>query len=453
MTQLLLTNAIILTMDERRTILENGYLLTTGDAITAVGPMAALAAHSLPPDITTLDCSGKILLPGMVNTHCHAPMVVFRGLGDDVADRLRRYMIPLENRIMDGVLSSAGAAYAFAEMMLGGVTTVCDNYSYVDENATVAAQCGMRAMLGGLERIMPSTEPDPAADASNNAYTLRMIEKWKGHPLITPMVACHAPYSVTDGQMQESHRIARAHGLMMTMHVSEMVYEQAQCHRAYGMSSIAHLDALGILDDRFLAAHCILLEEGDLDILAQRGVKVSHNIGSNLKAAKGIAPVAQMRERGITVGLGTDGAMSGNTLDILTQLPLAAKLQKTVTGDRCVFPAAEVVAMATIGGAKALGMAQDIGSLEVGKKADMIVVETDSVNMAPIYDYYSALVYSANPSNVETTIIGGRIVMHQRKLRTMDFPAVRANLLQHCDRIRLEAIKLDEALAAQSPST
>ena len=260
------------------------------------------------------------------------------------------------------------------------------------------------------------------------------------------MVACHAPYSESEAQLTACTRLAEEEGVLMTMHTAEMPYEAEACMQKYGVSSVKHLDELGVLRPGFLAAHAVLVDEDDMQLMARRGVSVSHNIGSNLKSAKGVAPVARMRQLGIPVGLGTDGAMSGNTLDVMTQLPLCAKLQKTSTHDRSAFPAKEVLSMATLEGARALGLADRIGSLEPGKLADIILLETDSANMCPIYDPYSVIVYSANPSNVETVFVNGVKVVDRRRLLTVDFKAVRREMMQHCDRIRAAADAIDRGM-------
>ena len=448
MARYLLKHATVMTMDADYTLYEDGYVLIDGAEIRAVGPCSQLAQLDDLTGFQVLDCIGKLILPGMVNTHCHAPMVVFRSLGDDVPDRLRRYMIPLENRIMNETVCETAASYAMAEMLLGGVTTVCDNYAYTQQSARAAERLHIRAVLGGPERVMPSTEPDLDQEARNLAYQKQFIQEWKGHPLVTPMAACHAPYSESAAQLKACADLAQEQDVLLTMHTAEMPYEVEQCRREHGVSPVEYLDQLGVLSPRFLAAHAILVDEKDIQLMARRGVRVSHNIGSNLKSAKGVAPVASMRQAGIPVGLGSDGAMSGNTLDILTQLPVCAKAQKTATHDRSIFPAREVLSMATLEGARALRMEEQIGSLEPGKYADLIVLETDSPNMCPIYDPYSAVVYSANPSNVESVFVHGKQVVDHRKLLTADFGQLKRELLCYCDQICAEADAIDRQLEA-----
>lgn len=443
MAQYLLKNAAILTMDSAFTLYEDGYLAVEGDAIREIGPSSQLEESRF-AGYTVLDCRGKIVTPGMINTHSHLSMMVFRSLADDVPDRLKRYLFPLERTAMTRKMAVAGANYAFAELLLGGVTTVYDAYYFEDDIAREAEKAGIRAVLS--ETVLDSPSPSAKEPYGGIPYTREFVKKWKGHPRITPAVNCHAIYTNDTAHLQECHRIARENDVIFCMHVAEMGYEQEGCLRDHGMTPVAYLDSIGVLDEKFLAAHSILLDENDLDIYARRGVKVSYNAGSNAKGAKGVAPIPAMRQRGITVSLGTDGPMSGNTIDILTQLPLVGKVQKLFSRDRSLFPAKEILEMATIGGAKALGLEAVTGSLEVGKKADLLIFETDSVNMNPIYDYYSVIVYSANPSNVESTMVDGELVMHKRKLLTLDLGESRRQMLAFRDEIAAIARELDKAV-------
>jgi len=431
LSDLFLRNAAVLTMDPRDTVIQDGFVLVRGGKIEAVGPSCRAPEGR---GFQVLDCSGKIVMPGFVNTHSHLPMIVFRTLGDDIPDRLNRYLFPLENRAMNRSMALAGANYAFAELLRGGVTTVFDSYYFENEIAAAAAAAGIRAVLS--ETVMCRPSPDSEEPYGGIAHTRALIANWKGHPRVIPAVNCHAPYTNDARHLQECHRIARENNLMMSMHVAEMEYEQQECLAKYGKTPVAWLDSLGILDEHFLAAHAIHVNDADIEILAKRGVKISHNAGSNSKSAKGVAPIRSMQESGVVVSLGTDGAMSGNTLDIITQLPQVAKLQKLYLHDRAAYPAQEVLRMATVNGAKALGLYGVTGSLEPGKQADIVIIETDSVNMQPVYDPYSAIVYGANPSNVETTIVDGEILMHKGAFLTLDFARVRRDMLAYQDEIR-----------------
>lgn len=427
MPKLLLTNAVILTMNQAETIYENGFIVVEGDNIRQIGRMEALPSMGDFADYEILDCTSRIVMPGMVNCHCHMSMIVYRSLADDMPDRLTRFMNPLTERTSRPAIVRDGTAYAVAEMLMSGITTIVDHGGEVMTQAEVLADMGMRGVLS------ESITSDRGAELLS--VTRDFLEQWKGHPLVNPSVCCHAPYTVTDEDIKAAHRLAREHDVLMQMHLSEMVYEIRESFEKYGMSPVAHLDQLGILDHRFLAAHANLATNEDLDIFAARGVTVSHDPGANTKAAKDIAPVMDMQARGITVGLGTDGPMSNNALNILSQMSLASRCQKLRYKDRSALPCGQVVRMGTIEGAKAVGLDHLIGSLEIGKKADIVILETDSVNMAPIYDYYGAVVYSANASNVETTIVNGTIVVRNKRLVSADIGRLRANLLSYHDEI------------------
>lgn len=414
-------------MDQAETIYENGFIVVEGDSIRQIGRMEALPSMGDFADYEILDCTSRIVMPGMVNCHCHMSMIVYRSLADDMPDRLTRFMNPLTERTSRPAIVRDGTAYAVAEMLMSGITTIVDHGGEVMTQAEVLADMGMRGVLS------ESITSDRGAELLS--VTRDFLEQWKGHPLVNPSVCCHAPYTVTDEDIKAAHRLAREHDVLMQMHLSEMVYEIRESFEKYGMSPVAHLNQLGILDHRFLAAHANLATNEDLDIFAARGVTVSHDPGANTKAAKDIAPVMDMQARGITVGLGTDGPMSNNALNILSQMSLASRCQKLRYKDRSALPCGQVVRMGTIEGAKAVGLDHLIGSLEIGKKADIVILETYSVNMAPIYDYYGAVVYSANASNVETTIVNGTIVVRNKQLVSADIGRLRANLLSYHDEI------------------
>ena len=426
MNKILLKNAAVLTMDNSGTVLRDGFVLIEGDSIVMVGPMQDAPPVCEADELRVLDCKDKIVMPGMVNCHCHMSMIAYRSLADDVPDRLNRFMLPLEARTMSEELVRHGTYYACAEMLLSGITTIIDHGNLVLTQAEAVADIGIRGVIS-------ETITSANFDASF-ARTKKLLEKWSGHSLVIPSVTCHAPYSVSGEHMQASHRLAREYDALMQMHLAEMVYEMRESREKYGASPVERLDRLGILDEKFLAAHACLASLEDLDIFAGRGVKVSYDPGANTKAAKDIAPVVDMQARGITVGLGTDGPMSNNALNVLSQMSLAARCQKLKYKDRSAFACEHVVRMGTIEGAKAAGIGRLTGSLEPGKKADVVILETDSPNMAPIYDYYGAIVYSANASNVESTIVNGRLVVHNKQLLTKDMASLKSNLLSfHTD--------------------
>lgn len=410
-------------MNKNMDTYENGYMIFEDDEIKEVG-IEYESEKAIFDQI--IDAEGGILLPGMVNTHTHIGMIPFRSLGDDCKDRLRRFLFPLENKCMDGELAYSSAKYAIAEMLLGGVTTFLDMYYFEEEIAKACNEMGVRAILG--ETVMEAPTCNSETPHGGIEYGERFILNWKDHPLITPIIAPHATNTNSGKALKRVKEISDKYKIPFTLHVSEMDYEMDYFRDEYNMTPIEYLDHIGVLSENMIAAHCILVNSKDIELLEKNGVKVAHCIGSNTKAAKGVAPVKEMLEAGIQVGLGTDGPSSGNTLDIFTQLKLFANFHKNENRDRSVFPATEILKLATIEGAKVLQMDNIIGSLEKGKKADFIIVETQSVNMFPIYDPYSALVYSANASNVHSVYVNGVGLVRDKKLEGIKLEDLREDL-------------------------
>ena len=375
-----------------------------------------------------IDGEEGILIPGMVNCHTHASMIPFRSLADDCKDRLKRYLFPLEKKMVSKELVYEGAKYAICEMLLGGVTTFCDMYYFEDEVAKAAKELNIRGVL--CETVVNFPAPDAEECFGGLKYSEGFIEKWKNDNLIIPGIAPHAPYTNSDDSLKAAYDLSKKYNVPLTMHVAEMDYEYDKYIKEYKLTPVKYLDKLGMLDENFIAAHSILIDDEDIQILKNKGVKVSHNIGANAKGAKGVAPILKMKEEGIDIGLGSDGPMSGNTLDIITQMSQVGKIHKLFLNDRSVLASIELLEMATIGGAKVLGLDKKIGSIESGKKADLVIIETQSVNMQPIYDYYAAIVYSSNPSNVSTVIVDGKIVVKDKKLLSGDFKCIRKDLME-----------------------
>ncbi|MBU3091119.1 amidohydrolase [Clostridium sp. CF011] len=435
--RILIKNVNIITMNKDKEVIENGTLVIEGDEIKAVG---GADLENKFQGYNIIDGEDGILMPGMINCHCHGSMVPFRSLADDCKDRLKRYLFPLENMLVNKELVYIGAKYAVAEMLLGGVTTYCDMYYFEDEVAKATSELNMRGIL--CNSIINFQAPDTEEPFGGLDYSIEFIEKWKGHELITPGIAPHAPYTNSDESLKMAYEISKKYEVPFTMHLAEMDFEFEKYKEELGLTPVEYVESLGILDSNFIAAHAVTLEEQDIDILKKHNVKVSHNIGANAKGAKGVAPILKMREKGIDVGLGSDGPMSGNTMDIITQMSLVGKIQKLYNNDRSLFPAVELVEMATMGGSKVLGLENKVGSIEVGKKADITLIETKSVNMQPIYDYYSAVVYSANAGNVDTVIVNGKIVVRNKELVSGNFKEIRRELLKLKDKIEKVAGKL-----------
>lgn len=409
----LIKNVTLLTMDQEKKVWNPGYILTEDETIWEIGE----GGEGRQADLI-IDGKGGILLPGLINTHCHVPMIPFRSLGDDCPDRLRRFLFPLENEAMTRELTYLAARYGIAEMLLAGVTSFADMYYFEEEVAKACEELGIRGFLG--ETVIGQKTCDSEIPYGGLTLAEDFIKKWKGHPLVTPMIAPHATNTNSPEALKEAFAIAEAYDTAFTLHASEMDYEIEYFRENFHQTPIEFLADLGVLSSRTLAAHCIHLTREDIRLLKETGTAVSHCIGSNTKAGKGVAPVKELVKNGIPVGLGTDGASSGNTLDLFTQFRLFASFHKTENRDRSLFPAESIITHGTLEGAKALRREKEIGSLEVGKKADLILVETSSINMFPCFDPYSALVYSANASNVELVMVNGVLLVKDKKLVRAD---------------------------------
>lgn len=418
----LIKNVRILTMDASFTCYELGYLVIKDDAFIDIGTMTDLGADHYDHII---DGKGAIALPGMINAHTHIGMIPFRSLGDDTPDRLTRFLFPLENACMTEQLAYQSGKYAIAEMQLAGITTFCDMYYFEEALAQATDEMGSRAILA--ETVL-ETSPDTDYPYGGLKIAEAFIPKYLNHSLITPAIAPHAPYTNTEESLSQAAALASKYNIPLSIHLSEMTFEMDKYQNEYGKTPIAYLADLGILNSRVLAAHCIFATPEDLTILKKYDVAVAHCIGANTKSAKGIAPIQAMLDAGIRVGLGTDGPSSGNTLDLFTQMRMLANFHKTHLKNRAAFPARDIVRLATMGGAEALGMSNQIGSIEVGKKADLVLIETESVNMFPIFDPYAALVYSAHAGNVQDVFINGEQVVANKTLTQANLGELRASL-------------------------
>ena len=413
---LIIRNGLVVTMDGGRRVIADGAVVCVGGRIVAVGDGAVAEGYS---GVTVIDGAGGIVMPGMINTHCHGAMTVFRGLADDVPDRLQRYIFPLEARVVDADLTYWGSLLGILEMLEAGVTTFADMYYFEEEVARAAVDAGIRAVVG--QTVIGFPAPDCATPDEAIARTLNTAAAYDGlvRGRVRVALAPHAPYSLPEAALRRVADAARDADLPVLMHLAETTDEHATMAREHGMTPVAYVESVGLLNERLTAAHCIHVDDDDLARLADSSAGVSHNPVSNAKAGKGVAPVLEMARRGIAVGLGTDGAMSGNTLDVVGLMGATAKIQKLTAADRRVAPAVDMVAMATIEGARALHMADEVGSLEVGKRADVVVVDTRATHMRPVYDPYAALVYAARASDVRVTVVDGRVVMRDGVVGTV----------------------------------
>ena len=434
---ILVDGGLVLTFDDVGTAIENGAVAVQDGGIVAVGPSSELRPRY--PDAEVIDATGRIVMPGLVNSHAHVPMTLFRGIADDLKlmDWLEKHIFPAESRFVDEEFVRWGTRLACLEMLRGGVTTFADMYYFEDAIAEEVEACGMRGVLGQTVIDFPAPDYKTFDEAMAAAETF--IERWKDHGRVVPAVAPHAIYTVSGKHLKAAFRLAEKHDVPYLIHVAESLAEIEDSRAAHGRSTVEYLAGLGVLKSRMLAAHVIWPTSGEIGLMADADVGVAHCPESNMKIAEGIAPVPQLLAAGVDVGLGTDGAASNNDLDLWSEMDTAAKLHKVAHLDPTVLPAETVLRMATRGGAAALGLGDVAGSLEVGKLADLIVVRTDGVHQTPWYDPNSLLVYSTHSNDVETVLVDGRIVVRDGVVLTVDEASVRAKASEYRDRIRAAA--------------
>ncbi|MFO7838923.1 MAG: amidohydrolase [Desulfosalsimonadaceae bacterium] len=419
---LLVKNGTVLAMDAADTLIEDGAVAVAGDCIAGVG---AASDFSETGAARVIDAGGGIIMPGLINTHTHAAMTCFRGLADDLdlMSWLNNYIFPAEARL-DEEKVYHGAMLACAEMLLSGTTCFTDMYLFEDAVARAAKNAGMRAVVGEVLYDFPSPNYGPIENGFS--FTTKLIDKWRGDDLITVAVEPHSPYLCAPEILRMAETVSSAYNVPLIIHLAETVGEAEKIRTEYGKSPVAHLGELGLLSPRLLACHCVVLSEEDIALLQRHEVKVSHNPESNMKLAAGVAPVPRLLDAGVCVGLGTDGCTSNNNLDMFAEMDTAAKIHKVQSGDPTVVDARTVVRMATIEGARALGLDAVTGSLEQGKKADLIVIDTKKPHLTPMYNICSHLVYAAGGADVATAIINGSPVMEQRRLQNIDADAAMA---------------------------
>ncbi len=420
---LIISGGIVVTMNAARAVWNDGAIAIKGETIVAVGSSAEISSRYLAKRI--VDARGALVLPGFINGHTHVPMTLFRGLHDDVTlqDWLYKYIFPAEAKNVNEEFVRWGTRLAAAEQIRAGVTTFADMYYFEDVVAEETKAAGMRGVLG--ETFIDFPAPDNKSEAEMLAYTEKFLRKWQGDPLIRPAVAPHSIYTCSQQTLQDASRLARKYHAPILIHTAEMKKEWDDSQKLHGMSPVQYLDSIGVLGPDVVSAHCIFVDESDRKVLAERKVGCVHNPSSNMMIASGVSPVPELRAAGVAVGLGTDGpAGSNNDLDLMEEIDLAAKLAKITKMDPLALNAKAVVEMATIDGARALHMDQEIGSLETGKKADVIVISLNEPNAVPMYEVYAQIAYALKASDVESVLVGGRFIMDHHKLLTVDEPAV-----------------------------
>jgi 5-methylthioadenosine/S-adenosylhomocysteine deaminase len=434
-----ISGGTVITMDAEFRVIEDGGVAIEGDSISAVGKRADLEAKARGAKV--IDARGTLVLPGMINGHAHAAMSLFRGVAEDhsLDDWLQRYIFPAEARNVTEDFVFWGTRLGVLEMLRGGVTTYADMYYFEDVVARVTKEAGMRGVLG--ETILDFAAPDHKTPAAALAYTQKYIERWKGDPLITPAVAPHSIYTLSTETLKSAAALARANGVPILMHIAEAPFESERSRAQHGGSPVNFLDRIGFLGADVIGAHCVWVDAPDIATLLRRGVGTVHNPSSNMKLASGVMPVVDLLTAGVPVGLATDSAASNNNQDLFQEMNVAAKLQKVTRMDPRALPARQVVEMATIGGARALHLDKQIGSLEVGKQADVVLIGTGATHSTPMYNVYSQLVYALNAHDVLTVVIAGKIVMEVRVMMTMDKPAILAKAHEYQRRVAASLIE------------
>jgi 5-methylthioadenosine/S-adenosylhomocysteine deaminase len=430
---LLVLGGTVVTMDGGRRVIDDGGIAVANGRIVAIGPRAEIERGYT--SRRRIVATGKVITPGLINGHTHVPMVLFRGLADDLdlQEWLTKYIFPAEAKNVTEQFVRIGTRLGLAEMIRGGTTTYCDMYYFEDAIADETAKAGVRGVLG--ETIIDFPVADNKTNAEGMAYVEKFVSRWKGHELIVPAIAPHAPYTVSEAHLRAVRAFSDRTGAPIVTHISETKRELDDSVKDKGASPVAYLDRIGFLNQRVIAAHMVWPQGTDIAILKRRGVGVVHNPQSNMKLASGVAPVPKMLTEGVFVGLGTDGAASNNDLNMWEEMDTVAKLHKVFSGDPKVISAQQAFELATIRSAQALHLEKEIGSLETGKRADLLIIDRDTLNQIPLYNIYSDLVYATKAADVQTVIINGRVVMRNRRLLTLDEPTIKTDARSLRDKI------------------
>ncbi len=430
----LVLGGLVLTMEEDSEPIADGAIAIEKGKIAAVGPASDLLEKA--PTCEVLDASHCIVMPGLVNTHSHLAMSLLRGLADDLPLKtwLEEHIWPAEAKVMNRETVALGTRLAAAEQLLAGVSTTTDMYFFADAVCEALVEAGLRGVIA--ESLIDASTPRCAGPDEMLEKQRELCLDWKDHPLITPSIAAHAPYTVGAPNLVREAEIAEEFGLPLQIHVAETRWEVETSLEKHKLTPVAYLESIGFLSDHIVAAHCVHLSPEDIEILAENKVGVSHNPVSNLKLASGLSPVEQMRAAGVRVGLGTDGAASNNTLDLLRDLQIATLLHKGTSGDPTALPARAVLEMATRVGADILGLGERIGRLKVGFDADIACFALNSAHSTPVYDPYSHMAFAARASDIRHTIVGGKIVVRDGELQTMDLEELLARSREVAAKIR-----------------
>ena len=430
---LLVTGSYLYLQDKNKTIIKNGGVAIHKDTIVETGIAADLVQKY--PDSELLATEHGLIMPGLVNTHTHAAMACFRGLADDLPlmQWLQEYIFPVEAKLTGDMVYQA-TLLSLAEMIKSGTTSFCDMYLFAKDVSRATEKSGMRAWIGEVLYDFPS--PNYGEVASGFQYVEKLFSLYNNHPLISITVDPHAVYTCSPDLLKNLKNMAEKHDALYIIHLSENEEEVKSTKERYGASPVMHLENLGLLDSRIVADHCVILTDAEIELLAKREVKIAHCPESNMKLASGIAPVPQMLAAGLSVGLGTDGSASNNDVDMFGEMNSAAKLHKVNTLDPTALPADTVLKMATMGGARVLGAEKEIGSLEPGKKADLIVLDMNQPHLTPLFNIPSHMVYAARGADVVHSVINGNVVMQNRKLKTLDEKTILADMISMGEQIK-----------------
>ncbi len=437
---LLVRGGTVVTMDGARRVIEDGAIAVRGGRIVAVGTRADIQSKYTARE--NLDATGKLVIPGLINGHTHIPMTLFRGLADDLDlnEWLTKYIFPAEAKNVTEDFVRTGTQLGLAEMIRGGTTTYCDMYYFESAIAEETSRAGVRGLLGETVIDFPVADNKTFEEALR--YTENFVNRWKGNALITPAIAPHAPYTVSEEHLKAWRALSDKTGAPLIIHVSETQKEVNDLLKSKGARPVDYLARIGFLNNRTVAAHVVFPSPEEIALLKRLGVGVVHNPQSNMKLASGVAPVPQMLKADLNLGLGTDGAASNNDLNMWEEMDTAAKLHKVFSGDPKVVSAQEAFELATLRGARALHMEREIGSLEAGKRADIVIVDRDDLNQTPLYNIYSHLVYATKADDVRTVLVEGRVLMRDRKLLTLNEEEIKA-------RARVFRERINKSLAPQ----
>ena len=414
---IIIKNAYILTQDGNKRIIENGVIVISDSKIIEIGNNELVEKYSAKE---VIDAKDKLVMPGLINTHTHAAMTILRGVADDLPlkEWLYEHIFPLEAKYVNADNVTLGTQLAILEMIHSGTTTFNDMYFYEDEVAQVCKSLGMRAVL--TESLIDFPVPNSKTPQDGLKYSEDLINKYMNDSLVTIGIAAHSPYTCSPCLLQESKKLADKYNVPYNIHLSETKWEVDTIQKTYKLTPVGYLDSLKVLGENVVGAHCVHLTTNDIEIIANKGVGVAHNPQCNLKISSGVAPIPELLKSHAQVGLGTDGVVSNNDLNLFEEMNIAAIIHKYTHNEPTVMNASEVIDIATIGGAKVLGLDKKIGSLEVGKLADIIIIDLNKPHLIPLYNIYSQIVYSMDGSDVETVIINGKVIMKENKILTID---------------------------------